>query len=164
MYMAEVGARIRQTRKARGLTQAALASRAGIARETLNQFESGTARDLGFAKILRLLRVLGLEILLLEKPGEAATDYVALAASAGSTGFRESLTQEELVRALLSGQAPARKGPHLRRLLEDSPPQVVQRLVAQVAAWTKPGRVEKNLEALAKKLDVQPRREWTNPD
>ncbi len=164
MYIAEIGARIRQARKARGLTQATLAARSDIARETLNQFESGTARDLGLAKILRILRALGLEVLLLEKPAEAATDYVALAASAGSTGFRESLAQEELVRALLTGQIPARKGPHLRRLLEDSSPQVVRGLVTQVSAWTKQGRVEKNLAALAKKLDVQPRREWTSQD
>ena len=162
MHIAEMGARIRQSRKARGLTQAELASRSGIARETLSQFESGTARDLGFVKILRLVRALGLDLLLLETPA-TVTDYVAVSASAGSTGFRESLTEEELVRALLTGKPPSRKSPHLRRLLEDSPPRLIQGLVAQVSAWTKPGKVEKNLVAIAKALEVQPKAEWTKP-
>lgn len=164
MHIAELGARIRQARKARGLTQARLAERSGISRETLSQLESGTARDLGVAKILRLMRVVGLEVLILEPGTTVAADYVALAASAGSTGFRESLGQEELVRALLTGELPLRRSPHLRRLLEDTPPQIVRGLIAQVSAWTKPGKVEKNLVALTKKLDVDPKAEWTKID
>lgn len=163
MHIAEIGAQIRQARKARGLTQATLAARSGIARETLSQLESGTARDLGIAKILRLLHEVGLEVQILESTAPVA-DYVALAASAGSTGFREPLGQEELVRTLLTGEPPLRKAPHLRRLLEDSPPQIVRGLVSQVSRWTKPGKVAKNLVALAKKLDVEPRAEWTKID
>lgn len=161
MLIAQLGSHIRQARKARGLTQAALARGAGISRETLVKLESGLARDLGVAKILRLLGIVGLEILVVDAPMKAGTDYVALAASAASTGFRERLAEDELVRALLSGVPTAGRRPHLRRLLEDSPAQLVRGLVKQVAAWAKPGRVEKNLAALAKKLDLRPRPEWT---
>lgn len=161
--MAEIGAHVRNARKARGLTQQALAVKAGIARETLSQFEGGVARDLGVAKVLRLLQAVGLELALLDAASRPARDAVSLAASAASVGFREALSAEELVRSLLTGEPPARKGPHLRRLLEDSPPVVVQRLVLQVAPWSKAGKVEKNLAALAKKLEVEPRKEWTNP-
>lgn len=161
MHIAHLGSRIRQARKARGLTQVALARSAGISRETLIQLESGLARDLGVAKILRLLRIVGLELVVVDALTRSSTDYIALAASAASTGFREQLAEDELVRALLSGVPTVGRRPHLRRLLEDSPAQLVRGLVTQVAAWTKPGKVERNLAALAKKLDLRPRAEWT---
>jgi transcriptional regulator with XRE-family HTH domain len=161
MHMAEVAFRIRQARKARGITQAALASRARISRVMLNQLESGKAPDLGLAKVLRLLRALDLDMVLVEGPPRSATDYVRLAAVAGSTGFRESLDEEEVVRALLTGRAPPRKRPHLRRLLEDSPDRLIEGLVAQVSQWNAREKVEKNLAALAKSLDVQLRPQWT---
>lgn len=163
MYLAEIGSRIRRERKARGLTQAALAAEAGIARETLSQLEAGAARELGFGRIARLLRALGLEMRLLESTGQAPRDYVAIAAVAGSTGFREPLSSDELIRALLTGVAPARKGPHLRRLLEDASPAIVRGLLAQVSAWSDPAKVERNLIAIARKLGIEPRSEWTQP-
>ena len=159
--MAEIASRIRQARKARGLTQAELAARSGIARVTLVQFERGASRELGIAKVLRVLRVLGLELSLAERGGAATSDYVALAAEAGSTGFKEPLSPEDLVAALVSGKVPPRKGPHFRRLLEDTPPQLIAKLVGQVSPWAKSGRVEKNLGMLAKQLDVASRDEWT---
>lgn len=161
MYLAEVGFHLRRARKAQGLTQAILATRAGIARETLSQLESGVAKDLGFAKVARLLSLLQLELRVLETQGSRQTDYVALAASAGSTGFREALTGEELVRSLLSGKPPARKSPHLRRLLEDSAPSLIAGLVSQVSQWSDQDKVGRNLQDLARKLDVPSRPEWT---
>jgi transcriptional regulator with XRE-family HTH domain len=162
MYIAELGARIRQARKARGTTQSALAERSGISRETLVQLESGSLKDLGIAKIFRLLAVVGLDVVILETSTAASTDYVALAATAASTGFREPLAGEELVRSLLTGKLPARKAPHLRRLLEDTPARVVRGLVVQVSAWAKAGSVERNVAALARALDVELRTEWTS--
>lgn len=159
--MAELGYHLRRARKARGLTQSAIAAKAGIARETVSQFESGMAKDLGFAKVVRLLEAVGLDLQTLEIPPSRSTDYVALAASAGSTGFREALAGEELVRSLLSGVPPARKSPHLRRLLEDAAPALVAGLVAQVSQWAEGERVKRNLLDLARKLDVAPRAEWT---
>ena len=160
--MAELGAHLRRARKARDLTQSALAARAGLSRETVSQLESGMAKDLGFAKVVRLLRLVGLDLRALEISPSQATDYVAFAASAGSTGFREPLGAEELVRALLSGTPPARKSPHMRRLLEDAAPALVAGLVTQVSQWTSPDKVRRNLSLLAKKLEVVPRPEWTN--
>lgn len=161
--MAELGSHLRRARKARDLTQSALAALAGVSRETVSQLESGMAKDLGFAKVVRLLTLVGLDLRTLEIPSSQATDYVALAASAGSTGFREPLGADELVRSLLSGTPPARKSPHLRRLLEDSTPALVAGLVSQVSQWADPEKVRRNLSVLARKLDVVPRSEWTNP-
>lgn len=164
MYMAELGFHIRRARKARGLTQFALAAKVGIARETLSQLEGGIAKDLGFAKVARLLGALDLELRLLEATSTKPNDPVALAATAGSTGFRDALGGEELVHALLSGRPPARKSPHFRRLLEDAPPRVVAKLVSQVSHWTNREKVVRNLLALARELDVTPQPEWTQSD
>jgi|KBSMisStandDraft_5_1062788.scaffolds.fasta_scaffold04043_13 transcriptional regulator with XRE-family HTH domain len=161
MYLAELGARIRQARKSRGLTQAVLAGRAGVTRETLNQLERGVAKDLGVAKVLRLLRAVDLDLLVLEAATRPMTNYVRLAATAGSTGFREPLAEEEVVHALLTAKAPARKRPHLRRLLEDSSPALIQGLVSQVSQWGTPAELQQNLTALARTLDVKVRPEWT---
>jgi transcriptional regulator with XRE-family HTH domain len=163
MYMVQLGARVRLARKARGLTQSALAKRAGIARETLSQLESGTSKELGFAKVSRLLSAIDLDLEIRDTSAARATDYVALAAAAGSTGFREALGGEELVRALLSGRPPARKSAHMRRLLEDSPPRLIAGLVAQISQWVEPRKVQRGLHELAVKLDVASRAEWTKP-
>jgi transcriptional regulator with XRE-family HTH domain len=164
MYMAQLGARVRRARKARGLTQSALANQAGIARETLSQLESGVAKELGFARVSRLLNILDLDLDIQETSSARVSDYVALGAAAGSTGFREALGSEELIRSLLSGEPPARKSPHLRRLLEDSSPRLIAGLVAQISQWAEPTKVRRGLQQLAAKLDVAPRAEWTKPD
>ncbi len=46
-------------RKLRGLTQAQLADRAGVSRDTLSRLESGTG-GVGLETLLRVLRALGL--------------------------------------------------------------------------------------------------------
>ena len=161
MRLAQIGYRIRQGRLARGLTQARLAQDAGIARATLNQFENGLARDLGIAKVLRLLEAVGLEIIFASTPSRRPADYLAVAATAASVGFREALTEDQLLKALLTGKIPDKKRPHFRRLLEDSPPELIGHLTEQVGAWAKRGRVERNLLSIAKVLEVEPQTKWT---
>jgi transcriptional regulator with XRE-family HTH domain len=60
--MQDLGIRIRQARKEKGLTQAQLADMAGITRKTLSQIETGTVSDIGIRKVGRTLDVLGLEL------------------------------------------------------------------------------------------------------
>jgi transcriptional regulator with XRE-family HTH domain len=163
MYMAEFGARICQARKSKGLTRAALAEQAGISSETLNLLEAGAGNDLGMAEVFRLLRLLDLEIALVAHGGRPRRDYVRFAAGTGSTGFREPLGEEELLQALLSGAAPAAKRPHLRRLLEDSPPTLVHHLIVQVSEWSDAAEVRANLVTLAEALGVEMRPEWIEP-
>ena len=62
MRINELGHEIRQARLTRGLTQAQLASAAGLSRETLNLLESGLVRDLGVRKVLAVLEQLGLSL------------------------------------------------------------------------------------------------------
>lgn len=154
MRLAEIGFRIRQARIGRGLTQAQLARAAGIARPTLSQLESGLLKELGATKILRLTKAVGIEVILANAPPSSQPDYLDIAANAASVGFKTPLSDDELLRALLTGDAPERKKPHLRRLFEDSPPGLIHGLVEQLSRWTKPGRLERNFQALAKSLDV----------
>lgn len=164
MRLAEIGARIREARLSLGLTQGQLAARAGISRPTLNQLENGLTRDLGAAKVLRLLDAVGLQPVIISAPTKSPPDHVTVAVTTANVGFRTALTDDELVRALLTGVAPERKHPHLRRLLEDSPPTLIRNLQEQVGKWTKAGKVQKNLVKLARSLDIDPDASWqTDP-
>lgn len=60
--MLDLGIKIRQARKGKKLTQAQLASMAGITRKTLSQIETGTVPDIGIRKVERTLEILGLEL------------------------------------------------------------------------------------------------------
>lgn len=55
-----IGKQIRENRKARKITQAALASHLGMSRTTISQIESGTVQEIGVRKLMRVLEFLGL--------------------------------------------------------------------------------------------------------
>jgi transcriptional regulator with XRE-family HTH domain len=57
-----IGARIAEQRKKLKLSQTVLAREAGISRATLDALENGRAGELGFAKLTKLLAVLGFEL------------------------------------------------------------------------------------------------------
>lgn len=62
MDLQEVGRQIASTRKGKQLTQVQLAGLAGLSRATVDAFENGRASDIGTARLVRLLGVLGLEL------------------------------------------------------------------------------------------------------
>lgn len=57
-----LGREIAARRKELGVTQADLASRAGLSRATVTALETGAQRELGFNKIIALLAVLKLDL------------------------------------------------------------------------------------------------------
>jgi transcriptional regulator with XRE-family HTH domain len=67
MDLAELGQVIVTTRKKLKLTQAALASAAGIGRVTLSQIENGSINEVGINKIIRICELLSLNLVLQEK-------------------------------------------------------------------------------------------------
>jgi transcriptional regulator with XRE-family HTH domain len=161
MRLAELGFRIRQARQARGITQARLAKEVGISRPTLNQLESGLLRELGTTKVLRLLDAVGLEVILANAPARRPRDHLSIASTAASVGFAAPLNEDELLRSLLTGRPPPGKRPHLRRLFEDAPAELIRALLAQVALWSKPGRIEKNVAELTRNLAITADKRWT---
>jgi len=58
----EIGKYIRQERKKRKMSQAALASMLGMSRTTIGQIENGTVQDIGIRKLVRVLEILDLEL------------------------------------------------------------------------------------------------------
>jgi transcriptional regulator with XRE-family HTH domain len=73
LSLISIGAQIATRRKAQGISQAALAKRARIGHSTLDALENGRLGELGLAKIIRLLTVLGLELDLREAEGRRPT-------------------------------------------------------------------------------------------
>lgn len=151
MRLQEIGFRIRRARIARGLTQASLAAAASLSRTTLNQLENGLFPDLGVRKIQLLLDELGLT-LAVEPAERGRRDFVQMACTTANVSFRTALTEEELIRALLTGQVPSGRRPHLRALIDETSPALLAGLVSEVGRWSKPGRVEKNLVKLAEQV------------
>ena len=70
----ELGKAVAERRRAKRMTQADVASRAGITSDTLSRFELGKATELGTRKLLSVLSVLGLELEFREKGTSGSLD------------------------------------------------------------------------------------------
>jgi transcriptional regulator with XRE-family HTH domain len=165
MYLAALGPVIRHARKAKSLTQAQLAQRAGVARTTLNQLENGVFPDIGVRKLMAILEIVGQRLTVLSAPDERGEpDYVRMACTSASTSFRERLRPDDLVRILLSGKVPAARRPHLRVILEELPAPVLEGVVRQVEGWSNREKVLENLASIARALGTTLRiGSWTTP-
>ena len=62
----DLGKAIATRRKAMGLSQTALAGKAGVGRSTLDALENARLGELGFVKVARILAALGLQLKLEE--------------------------------------------------------------------------------------------------
>lgn len=158
MKLQELGFEIRKRRIARGLTQAQLANAAGISRTTLNQFENGVFGDLGVSKVLALLDQLGLT-LSVEVAQTDHPDFIRMACTTANVSFRAKLTEDELIRALLTGKVPTRKQPHLRTLLDDAPELLLDGLINEIGRWSKPGLIKRNLTQIAEQVGAKERQD-----
>lgn len=155
MKLEEIGGEIRRFRRARGLTQMQLATAAHVTRTTLNQLENGMLKDLGIRKVQAILDQVGLVLKVADASVEPkSTDFLRLASTSASVSFKEALTEKELLRVLLTGKVPAERRPHIRLLLEEAPRSLMEGLARQVAGWTRPGKVEKNLDKIAADVGV----------
>ncbi len=67
MYLDDIGLVIQQTRKARNITQDALAAQLGMSRATISGIEKGTISEIGIRKVLSICDALGLELLVQPK-------------------------------------------------------------------------------------------------
>jgi transcriptional regulator with XRE-family HTH domain len=150
MRLQELGYEIRRARIARGMTQARLAAEAGLSRTTLNQLENGLFPDLGVKKVQAILGRLGLSLAV--QQAAVRQDFIRMASTTASVSYRNALTEDDLVQALLTGKVPPGKKPHLRTLLDEATPALLQGLVGEAGQWTKPGRVERNLAKLGRQV------------
>lgn len=160
MRLQELGFEIRKARIENNLTQARLATLAKVSRTTLNQLENGLFPDIGVKRLLSILDQLGLGLIIQPIP-RYQQDFIQMASKTASVSFKNILSEDELIKALLSGRIPAGKKPHFRTLIDEAPPSVLEGLIKEVARWTKPGRVEKNLARIARESKTTRRiEEW----
>jgi y4mF family transcriptional regulator len=166
-----LGDAVRAARERAKLTQAQLARSAGVGLKFLYELESGK-ETLRADKVLDVLEVLGLQLIV--APREAVTaarqprarysagtastpqqhDYIGMACTMAGVSLRKALAPDELVRALLTGKPIPGKHAHFIVLLEEAPEELLRGLVAQVAAWSKPGTVRRNLRKIAAQVGV----------
>jgi transcriptional regulator with XRE-family HTH domain len=155
MLIQELGRVVRRGRIERGWTQARLAEEAGLSRNTLNRLENGLFPDLGVRKAEAILEKLEMKLVVEPAaPKAKQPDFIGMACTTASVSFKEMLTPEELVHALLSGKPAPTKEAHLITLIEEAPTSLLSGLIQQVSGWTKAGKVEKNLAKIADQLGV----------
>src|SRR5262249_23833115 len=136
MRIQDLAQDIRRARVARGWTQAKLAEQAGVSRVTLSLLENGRLPDLGVRKVLAVLDSLGLDVSVEPDGHPRRRDYVRMACTTASVSFKSSLTEDELINALVTGKVPTRRSAHIRVLLDEAPPALLNGLIAEAARWT----------------------------
>ena len=62
MQLPELGPILQQARKKAGLSQQQLAAPLGMSRATISAIESGRCEEIGFAKLIALLDMVGLDV------------------------------------------------------------------------------------------------------
>jgi HTH-type transcriptional regulator / antitoxin HipB len=73
LALSSIAEQVAAKRKILGLTQAALAEKAGISRSTLDALENGRMGELGYSKVANILAALGLELNLRESAARRPT-------------------------------------------------------------------------------------------
>jgi transcriptional regulator with XRE-family HTH domain len=159
MELAEVGGVVRDCREALGLSQQALARLAGLSRATINQLERGALTDLGIAKVVRVLGLLGLD--LDARRSRHPARGLLMASRTASVSHRRALDAGSLARALASGEIPPGMEPHVAVLLDEAPLRIVVMAVEEAARRERvpPKRIWRNLARWAVELR-SPRRVW----
>ena len=72
--LAELGEAAAARRKALGLKQSVVASKAGVTAESLSRFERGRSAEFGSRKLLAVLAVLGMELRFTETGASGSLD------------------------------------------------------------------------------------------
>ena len=121
---------------------------------TLNRLENGVFPDLGVKKAGAILEKLGMELSIKPVELKHKPDFVSMACTSAGVSFKKQLAPDELVHALLSGKVPSEKAAHLITLLDEAPEVLLSGLIEQVGSWVKPGKVEKNLQKIAKQVGL----------
>jgi hypothetical protein len=112
-----------------------------------------------------VLEKVGLTLSIQNAPKATRPDFIRMACTAANVSYKTPLTEDELIHALISGKTPRGKRPHLRTLLDEATPSLLRGVVKEASQWTKPGRVEKNLAALAREIGASRRtEEWLRID
>ncbi len=159
MNLADIGQLVHARRTALGLSQAQLAAMSGLSRATVNQLEGGSLVDLGAAKLIALLDLVGLRLDAGTRKGhEHALQSVS---SSASVSYKTVLDPAALGAALVDGALPKGITPHIATLLDEAPLSLIVAAVEEVAqnSGTPPKRLWRHVFHWARDLH-SPRRVW----
>jgi transcriptional regulator with XRE-family HTH domain len=159
MNLADIGHLVHARRVALGLSQARLGAMSSLSRVTINQLENGALVDLGAAKLIALLDLVGINLDAGARKGHLhALESVSQTAS---VSYRAVLDPEMLAAALVDGTLPERITAHVATLLDEAPLSLIVAAVEEVAAKSNlaPKLLWKHLIAWAHALQ-SPRDVW----
>ena len=132
MNLADIGQLVHARRTALGLSQARLATMSGLSRATINQLEGGSLVDLGAAKLIALLDLVGINLDAGTRKGhQGALQSVSHSAS---VSYRTVLNPDALAAAMVDGALPAGITPHVATLLDEAPLSLIVAAVEEVAS------------------------------
>jgi len=155
MRLVEIGRHLRIHRRAQGLTQQDLATRAGVTRSTVSRIESGAENDIGFKKLAALLEAVGSTLQPVARDGNPVHDRIAIAARAASSPALGLLYPDELVQAVLTGQPAPHKAALVRIAVEELTAEARQGLIVELDRLTgAPGRAAAGFARLETNLDA----------
>ena len=135
MHLREIGKLVRTRREVLGLSQQRLARLAGLSRTTINLLETGSLADLGIAKVTELLGLLGL-VLDAHQPDAPHVNAIRMASKTASVSYKDSLTPNELMSALATGEIPPNRVAHLSTLVDEVPLSLIVSAVETAARKT----------------------------
>ncbi|MEK6592448.1 MAG: hypothetical protein AABZ67_05120 [Pseudomonadota bacterium] len=114
-------------------------------------------------KLQAILAQLELTLAIQQVPKSPPPDFIRMACTTTSVSYKNPLTVDELIQALLTGKVPAGEKPHLRALLDEAAPSLLKGIVLEAGRWSRPGKAEKNLARIARDIGASRRIEdWLN--
>lgn len=134
--MQEIGQAVHARRTQMGITQAVLARRCGLSRQTISQLEAGSIANLSVQRVERVAETLGLSLRVagihqrarMRTPQRSALQK---AAQTASVSFRAPITPARLRRAL-TGPANEQALPYLLALLDEAPVSLLAALAEEL--------------------------------
>ena len=131
MQLPEIGQLVQSRRSQLGLSQQQLARLSGLSRATVNQLERGTLKDLGVAKLIGLVSLLGIE--LSARAGPPNSNGLHMAAITSGVSLRKQLSPAMLAQAMRSGRIPPGYEAQVAALLDEAPLEIVVKAVEESA-------------------------------
>jgi transcriptional regulator with XRE-family HTH domain len=132
MNLADIGQLVQARRLALGLSQARLATLSGLSRATINQLETGSLVDLGAAKLIALLDLVGISLDAGTRKGHEHA--LASVSQSASVSYKTLLDPNAFAAALVDGVLPERLTPHIATLLDEAPLSLIVAAVEEVAS------------------------------
>jgi transcriptional regulator with XRE-family HTH domain len=159
MNLREIGLKVGQRRADLGLSQQRLAKLCGLSRSTIHHLEKGSLNDLGAAKLLSLLLLLGLDVI--TQNHSKKHHGLDMASQTASVSYKTKLQSSDLSRSLAYGELPENIYPHMATLLDEAPLEIIVSAVEEAAKMNHvaPKIIWKNIDRWANEMH-SPRSAW----